>query len=383
MPSFQEVLGGNTIDGKYYRRGFTTGTTATAAALAAAKGVFGELEELVDVTLPGGEILEIPVVHYEKTEKGFKATVQKYGGDDIDITNGLEISAEVILTSESHIEILGGEGVGTVTKGGLQIPMGAPAINPVPLKMIREHLTKVIGSHQGAQVIISVAGGQGAALKTFNPRLGIEGGISIIGTSGIVEPMSEEAWKQSLSIELTQKAESGLKTIVMVPGGHGEKFAIERFGVLEDEIVTMSNFTGFMLMEACRMGFSHVLLIGHVGKLIKIASGNFHTHSRVSDGRADVLCNHLAKLRAPYELIDRVREANTTDEGADMIMEAGYVAVFDSIAQEAKKRSQWHVYGAITVDVALYNMKGKLLGTTLTPEEAKVLFNPIERQVEK
>lgn len=367
MPSFKEVLGGNTIDGKFYRRGFTTGTTATAATLAAAKGLMGELEELVDVTLPGGEILEIPVCHYENTEQGFKATVQKYGGDDIDITNGLEISAEVILTKGNTIEILGGEGVGTVTKGGLQIPIGAPAINPVPLKMIREHLQKVIGEHQGAEVTLSVHGGEAAALKTFNPRLGIEGGISIIGTSGIVEPMSEEAWKQSLSIELAQKAETGLKTIVMVPGGHGEKFAIAHFGADPDHIVTMSNFTGYMLMEALRMGFTHVFLIGHVGKLIKLASGNFHTHSRVSDGRADVLCNHLAKLRAPYELIDLVREANTTDEAADLIIEGGYEGVFDSIAQEAKKRSEWHVYGELTVDVALYNMKGRLLGTTYKP----------------
>ncbi len=372
MPSFEEVLGGNTIDGKFYKRGFTTGTTATAAAVAAAQGLSSTMETLVEVRLPEGLVLEIPVLHYERTEKGVKATVKKFGGDDIDVTNGLNISAEVILTSraegDNKIQIIGGEGVGQVTKGGLQTPVGSPAINPVPLKMIQEHLEKILGANQGAEVILSVEGGREAALKTFNPRLGIEGGISIIGTSGIVEPMSEEAWKQSLAIELTQKVQSGERLIVMVPGSHGEKFATSHFGASENQIVTMSNFTGFMLMEACQHQLKQVLMVGHIGKLIKLASGNFHTHSRVSDGRSDVLCNHLAKLRAPYELIDRVREANTTDEAVDLISEAGLEAVFESIAQEAKKRCEWHVYGALSVDIALYNMKGKLLGTTVTPE---------------
>lgn len=372
MPNFEEVLGGSTIDGKYYRRGFTTGTAATAAVAAAAQGLCGSRESLVEVLLPEGLVLEIPVLHYERTEKGLKATVKKYGGDDMDVTSGLNISAEVVLTPkgarDNLIQVMGGEGVGQVTKGGLQTPIGSAAINPVPLKMIREHLEKILGTKQGADVIISVEGGREAALKTFNPRLGIEGGISIIGTSGIVQPMSEEAWKQSLAIELTQKVSKGLSNIVMVPGSHGEKFAARHFGVSEDQIVIMSNFTGFMLMEACRHSLNHVLMIGHIGKLIKLASGNFHTHSRVSDGRSDVLCNHLSKLRASYELIDLVREANTTDEASDLISEAGFGLVFESIAQEAKKRCEWHVYGALNVDIALYNMKGQLLGTTLTPE---------------
>ena len=373
MPNFEEVLGGSTIDGKYYRRGFTTGTTATAAAVAAAQSLSSTMEPLVEVRLPEGLVLEIPVLRYERTEKGIKATVKKFGGDDIDVTNGLNISAEVSLTprgtGDNSVQIRAGEGVGQVTKGGLQTPVGSPAINPVPLKMIQEHLEKILGPEQGAVVIISVEGGREAALKTFNPRLGIEGGISIIGTSGIVEPMSEEAWKQSLAIELTQKVSKGRSSIVMVPGSHGEKFAISHFGASEDEIVTMSNFTGFMLMEACQHQLKEALILGHIGKLIKLASGNFHTHSRVSDGRSDVLCNHLAKFRAPYELIDLVREANTTDEAVDLISQGGFDQVFESIAQEAKKRCEWHVYGALSVEIALYNMKGKLLGSTVTPEE--------------
>lgn len=357
------------IDGKKYRRGYTTGTTATAAAMAAALWAQGD-DALthMNVRLPGGQTLDIPVAY--GLQPG-QASAIKDGGDDIDQTNGLEIQASVLLTDSGQIRIDGGEGVGRITKAGLQSPIGEAAINPVPRQMIEENLRLVLGPHLGAEVVISVPKGAEAAQKTFNPKLGIVGGISIIGTTGIVEPMSEEAWKKSLDIELTQLRLTGSKTVVLVPGNHGEKFAIHQLNIPETNIVTMSNFVGYMLMGAVKEGFEKAYLVGHIGKLIKVAGGIFHTHSRVADGRADLLCSYLAKLRAPYELIESVRAANTTDEAVELIYAAGCEVVFTELAVAAAQRATEHTYGALKTEVFLYDMKGRLLGASTSLERIK------------
>ena len=394
----QMVLSEVYIDGKTYRRGYTTGTTATAAAYAAALFAVGEeAEPFVSVKLPSGLQLEVPV--HKRWQEGdrFYASVLKDGGDDIDVTNGLEIIASVNLLSKTSectdasevveaaemsetvgtvpvtrpkIVIIAGEGIGTVTKEGLQVPVGEPAINPVPKQMILEHVRLAIGDMQGAELTLTIPEGVAAAKRTFNPRLGIVDGISIIGTTGIVEPMSEEAWKTSLEVEMKQKAASGLTGIVLVPGNHGEKFATEQFGVSKDVVVTMSNFVGYMLMSAVQMHMKRVLIVGHIGKLIKLAGGIFHTHSRVADARNDVFCNHLAAMRAPYDLIDAVRISNTTDEAVGILRGSGFESVYDRLAEEARKRCHMHVYDELEVHVALYDMKGNLLGTTLPKESA-------------
>ncbi len=360
------------IDGKKYRRGYTTGTTATAAAMAATLLALGDdAEPVVHVRLPNGTLLDIPVFYLGLEQDGAKAYAIKDGGDDIDQTNGIEIHANVILTSEhTDIVIQGGTGVGKVTRAGLQVPVGEWAINPVPRQMIRDNVRQVIGNELGVILTLSIPKGEEVAKKTFNPKLGIEGGISIIGTTGIVEPMSEEAWKKSLEIELRQLKLRGAKTVALVPGNHGEKFAIQKLGVPDYQIVTMSNFVGYMLMEAHREGFEKAVLIGHSGKLIKVAAGIFHTHSRVADGRADILCSFLAKHRAPYELIEQIRLTNTTDEASEKMLEAGYGFVFEDIAKEAAKRAKEHTYGGLVVEVFLYDMKGRLLGASTTAEEA-------------
>lgn len=360
------------IDGKKYRRGYTTGTTATAAAMAAAYLALGDdAQNFVGVKLPNGMVLDIEVFYQNSSKEDASAYAVKDGGDDIDQTNGLEIHAKVsLLKDSSEIFIEGGVGVGKVTKAGLQVPIGDWAINPVPRQMIRENLRAVLGEKLGAVVTLSIPRGEEVAKKTFNPKLGIEGGISIIGTTGIVEPMSEEAWKKSLDIELRQLKLTGAKTVVLVPGNHGEKFAVSKLSVPETSIVTMSNFVGYMLMEAQREGFEKAILIGHSGKLIKLAAGIFHTHSRVADGRVDILCSFLAKHRAPYALIDQIRLTNTTDEASEIIIEAGFGHVFEDIAKEAAKRAMDHTYGELVVEVFLYDMKGRLLGASTTAEEA-------------
>lgn len=373
----QMVLSEVYIDGKTYRRGYTTGTTATAAAYAAALFAVGEeAESFVSVKLPSGLWLEVPVHKRWQEGNSFYASVLKDGGDDIDVTNGLEIIASVSLVSkvsddfQPEVVIIAGEGIGTVTKEGLQVPVGEPAINPVPKQMILEHVRLAIGDMQGAELTLTIPEGVAAAKRTFNPRLGIVDGISIIGTTGIVEPMSEEAWKTSLEVEMKQKAASGLTGIVLVPGNHGEKFATEQFGVSKDTVVTMSNFVGYMLMSAVQMHMKRVLIVGHIGKLIKLAGGIFHTHSRVADARNDVFCNHLAAMRAPYDLIDAVRISNTTDEAVGILRGSGFESVYDRLAEEARKRCHMHVYDELEVHVALYDMKGNLLGTTLPKESA-------------
>lgn len=362
------------IDGKKYRRGYTTGTTATAAAIAAAHLALGDdALSTVSVTLPSGQLLDVSVTYKMDgafDTEVFTASAVKDGGDDIDQTNGLEILCSLRLTQSGDIVIRGGQGVGKVTKPGLQIPVGEWAINPVPRQMIQENLRKILGPNLGADLEITIPGGEEAAKKTFNPKLGIVGGISVIGTTGIVEPMSEEAWKKSLEIELRQLKLKGGKRVVLVPGNHGEKFAISKLGVSEDEIVTMSNFVGYMLMEANREGFEKAVLVGHVGKLIKVAAGIFHTHSRVADGRADVLCSYLAKMRAPYELIESIRMTNTTDEAVEILMETDYSGVFQLIAVAAAERATDHSYGQLSTEVFLYDMKGRLLGASTTAEEA-------------
>lgn len=356
------------IDGKAYRKGYTTGTTTTAAAVAAALLALGDdAQTVASVKLPSGTFLDIPIKLYPPlaTAQGvFTASAIKDGGDDIDQTNGLEIIVSIKLRQDSDITISGGEGVGKVTKPGLQVPVGEWAINPVPRQMILDNLRLTLGPNVGADVFIRIPNGEKAAQKTFNPKLGIEGGISIIGTTGIVEPMSEEAWKKSLEIELRQLRLTGETRLILVPGNHGEKYAVEKLGLDKRLIVTMSNFVGYMLMAAVTEGFKQVLMVGHSGKLVKVAAGVFHTHSRVADARAEAIAAGLIKRHAPLSLIEAVLEANTTDEASDLINTAGWQVVFEDLANLAAQKAEAHTYDALAVDVVLYDMKGRCLGVS-------------------
>ena len=206
------------------------------------------------------------------------------------------IFARVILNDSGEISLQGGEGIGTVTRKGIGLPTGSPAINRTPRHTIETAVREAIGPTRGAQVEIFAPEGALRA-QNHNARLGILGGISIIGTTGIVTPMSEESWKRSLSLELEIKRAAGLERVVLVPGNHGERFVREQMGIDPQMVVTMSNFVGYMIEEAVRLGFRQIVLIGHPGKLIKIAAGIFHTHSHIADARMETLVAHLA-LRA-------------------------------------------------------------------------------------
>lgn len=359
------------------RTGWTTGTCATAAAVAAAQLLTtGESVEQVTIHLPSGEQVPLAVHTCDWHSDAQTATDQvwagasviKDGGDDIDVTHGLEICARVRRIPEPLVRILGGPGVGRVTRAGLSVPVGEWAINPVPREMLRAHLTPYMSEQGGIEVVISVSGGELAAEKTFNGRLGIVGGISIIGTSGRVVPMSEEAFKASLLVALKQAVALGHQELTFVFGNYGEAFALSQ-GVPETAILKMSNFVGFMLDEAAKLGVSRVALVGNIGKLVKVSSGSFHTHSYLSDGKFETLVAHLALMGAPRSLLEQVMHAATTEAVVTLLESwsqgaVDYSDLYRRLAHAAKEKCLQRVRHAFDVDIVLFSDQRRLLAMT-------------------
>lgn len=392
------------IDGKKYRRGYTTGSCATAVSKAAVYMLLtNEKIDTVNIDTPKGIYLSIPVVSSEikKNEDTGEiysiCSVQKDGGDDIDATNGIEIFAKATWVYEDEIDkseknfsfegdgfcVFSGDGVGIITKKGLSIEPGRPAINPVPQKMIAKEVESVLKASgenvlndknsldnrkKVIKITIFIPKGEEVANKTFNPRLGIVGGISIIGTSGIVEPMSDDGWKKSLSIELNMKKELGMDKIILVPGNHGESFISDRIGE-NSSVVRTSNFLGYMLMEAKRMGFKKILLAGHIGKFIKLSAGIFNTHSKVADARNEILIANLALMGASTELVRKIDSCLTTEEATDIVYENGFGEVFDIICEKCKKRAEMHVDNEIEIEVFIFKMDKTVLGKSKNAEK--------------
>lgn len=329
-------------NGKRYRKGYTTGSCATAAAKVAALMILRQqIIHQVTIVTPSGVTLNLSVEQPLIEGQQATAAIRKDGGDDVDATHGMLIFARVTL-EEGHQQILlrGGEGVGTVTRKGIGLAVGSAAINRTPRQTIEAAVREVIGPLRGAVVEIFAPEGAERARKTYNGRLGILGGISIIGTTGIVTPMSEESWKRSLALELEMKRATGLDKVILVPGNHGERFVREQLGLDGQWVVTMSNFVGYMLQECVRLGFRHVLLVGHPGKLIKVAAGIFHTHSHIADGRMETLIAHLALMGAPVELLRQIEQCDTTEAALELIAEQGWQAVYSRIAQRICLRVQ-------------------------------------------
>ncbi len=351
------------------RNGYTTGScAATAAKIAMALLTHHPLEPGDDITicLPSGDALTIPVFSAENRESGSAlGAVIKDAGDDQDVTHGLTIQARVTLTDRPFcVEIRGGEGVGTVTKEGLQVPVGAPAINPVPLKMIEANVKELLPKDKGCIVEVIIPEGAAVAEKTFNPRLGIVGGISVIGTTGIVRPMSEEAFKQTIFTELNQKYALGVKHLVLVPGMHGEKYANQHLGIDSSRIVHCSNFVGYALKASEGLAFDSVLLLGHIGKLIKLAGGIFQTHSKVADAKKEILIAYLALERAPYDVLQKIASCNTTDEMSNTLVETPYAYAFQALCERAREKCQAHAPTLAAIDVIFYDMALRKLGDT-------------------
>ena len=408
------------------RYGFTTGSCAAAAAKAAAYMLLSGMEKTeITIETPKGIPYTAQITDIQRIECAVTCAVIKDGGDDPDVTTGSRIVARVTLPEEqpdsgekrTQAEVLidGGTGVGRVTKPGLDQPVGAAAINSVPRKMIRDAVDALLeeaGEVRSILVTIKIPAGVEAAKKTFNPVLGIEGGISVLGTSGIVEPMSEEALVETIRTHLNVLKAEGRRWVIAVPGNMGAGFLQtylkscpgkykskdEASGIcdqtepldrqsldcsdrnssvnsseqdeqkksLEKSLVTMSNFVGKTIDIAAELGFSGIVIAGHMGKLVKIGNGIMNTHSREADGRMDTLLScALSAGTEDLELLRKIQGSNTTDEAMDHLKQAG---ILEDTIRVFLKRAAWHLAhrsrDELKTGMIVFGTKGEYLGET-------------------
>lgn len=308
------------------RRGYTTGSCAAAAAKAAALVLLGgESVSAVELDTPGGQRLTLTVAETHRGEDSVCCAVRKDGGDDPDVTHGLLICAEVSLCASS-VTIEGGEGVGRVTQPGLDQPVGAAAINSVPRQMIARAVREAGESWDyagGFRVLLTIPGGAAVAQKTFNGRMGIEGGLSILGTTGIVEPMSHTALAETIRLEIRQRAALGQKRLLLTPGNYGETFASGGLQLSLTQHVNCANFLGAALDACVEHGVTEILLVGHIGKLVKVGLGMMNTHSAWGDGRMETLVACALEAGAEVPLLRGILSCVTTDAALMLLREAG------------------------------------------------------------
>lgn len=331
------------------RYGFTTGTTATAAAIASTYLYLNEKKDMVDVELPIGIALSVPIEYSKSEDNLYISGVIKYAGDDPDVTDGALISAKLeFIKNENTLDFrfFAGEGVGTFTKDGLALPKGEPAINPVPRQMIIDNLSKVLENTNFCGIInitISVKDGADIAKKTFNERLGIVGGISILGTSGLVLPMSKTALLETIEADIKFRLKNSIdKKIYLSPGNIGAKFLENNFTISSSEVAIISNFIGESIDYAISNDAKEIILCGDIGKLIKLSGGIMNTHSNDSDSRLELLIAAIIKLALREgmnfilleSIVSKVLEQKTTTGAIAVIKENGLEKCFDIIANQ-------------------------------------------------
>jgi cobalt-precorrin-5B (C1)-methyltransferase len=348
------------------REGFTTGTAAAAAARAACVVLLDRgWPESVAVQLPIDRVLDIRINTLEWTGEAARAGVVKDAGDDPDVTHGAEVFATLRRVAEPGIHLRGGVGVGVVTRRGLELPVGSPAINPVPQRMIRQAVAEVLGSDQsvsGVEVTISVPNGEELARRTFNARLGIVGGLSILGTTGIVRALSTAAWRASVLQAIDVAAANGIRHIVLSTGGRSERFAQAlRPELPEMAFVEMGIFTGDSLKRAAERGVPRVSLCAMIGKLSKTAAGKMQTH--VAGNQVD--CAFLAKvardLGSPAELAEGIAAANTARHVQELVETADFTHFFTRLCELAAAQCAGVAPG-LAVEVVLFDFDGRVLG---------------------
>ena len=363
-------------NGRKLRKGFTTGTTATAATVAAIRTLLNqEPQETVTVHAANGKTAIFDVEQTDFDEQQASCAIKKDGGDDQDATDGALIFATVKLRDDNEIHLDGGKGVGRVTKEGLANKPGMPAINPTPRRVIKAAAREEVGEKRGVDIVISVPEGERIAKLTYNPRLGIVGGISILGTSGVVTPMSESSWKHSISIEMNIHRKRSDNTIVLVPGNYGEDFAKDELGIPSAKIVQMSNFVGYVLHETQRLGFTKVLIVGDLGKMIKVAGGIFSTHSKDADARAEIMVANLALMGGvPTAFLRKINQCLTTISMIKMIDEAGYQEVYQMIADKIELRAEKllaHREPHVEIDAVIFSRESGFLAASKPLQEIK------------
>ena len=344
---------------KELRTGVTTGLCAAAAAKAATVALLSaNAVEEVAVTAKNGETKTFAVTDAVYERDRARCAVQKDAGDDPDITHGLKIFATVSKTEGEEIEIDGGAGVGRVTKPGLKVQVGSAAINPAPREMIRsaiEGVCKTYAYSGGVRAVISIPGGREIAKKTLNERLGVVGGLSVLGTTGIVEPMSNKAIVETIKTEIDVQMASGKDTLLVTPGNYGRAFAGEVLGLDIDDAVKCANFIGETLDYACAKGVRQITLIGHAGKLVKLAGGIMNTHSAIADCRMEIIAAHCALHHSDAESIRQILACTTTQAAIEVMRQIGVNdAVWESIGQKIGYHLRERTRGSIRVQYIVF-----------------------------
>ena len=359
------------MEEKELKNGYTTGTCATAAVKVALEAlVYGKKATEVDITTLNYTNLKIPVQKLRVRNNFASCAIQKYAGDDPDVTNGISICAKVQLVKEfpkvdrgayyDNCVIIGGRGVGLVTKKGLQIAVGKSAINPGPQKMITSVVNEILdGSDEKAIITIYIPEGRAKALKTYNPKMGVIGGISVLGTTGIVKAMSEEALKKSMFAELkVMRADKNRNWVIFAFGNYGERHC-QKIGLDTEQMIIISNFVGFMIESAVKLGFKKIIMLGHIAKAIKVAGGIFNTHSRVADGRMETMAACAFLVDEKPEIIRKILASNTIEEACDYIENN---EIYHLIANRVAFKMQEYARADIEVSAAIFSFKGETIG---------------------
>lgn len=367
---------------KKMRCGYTTGTCACAAAKAAAYMLLSgrEVKEIKVIT-PMGVSLTLPVIDIDIKEDKVICAIKKDSGDDPDVTNGIKIYAQVTYVKEDIMRTIntdgvivdGGIGVGRVTKKGLKCAVGEAAINPVPLKMIKEAVAEAAESYSyegSLKVIISAPKGVDIAKKTFNPNLGITGGISILGTTGIVEPMSEQALIDTIRTEIKMHIAEGEKVLLIAPGNYGQDFLLNTLGIELKRSIKCSNYIGDTIDMVCDAGAEAMLLVGHIGKLVKLGAGIMNTHSKAADGRMEVLAACAIRAGAEADTARKILDCVTTEAALDILKKSDMLEntmkqLMIRIEDVLQRRSG----GKIRIGAIVFSNEYGILGKTKTADK--------------
>ncbi|MCI7768641.1 MAG: cobalt-precorrin-5B (C(1))-methyltransferase CbiD [Oscillospiraceae bacterium] len=355
-------------DGRRLRLGYTTGSCAAGAAKAAAEALLcGRFPDAVRLMTPKGIELRLDILEKSISDASACCAVRKDSGDDPDITDGILIFARVERI-DSGVDIVGGEGVGTVTKAGLDRPVGEPAINSVPRKMIAEAVMEIAELYEyrgGFRITVFVPGGEELAKKTYNPRMGIVGGISIIGTGGIVEPMSTRAIIDTIRAEANMRKAEGIRNLVLTLGNYGDDFLAGFLPGISEKNVKCSNYIGEAVDIAAELGFESALIVGHIGKLVKLGAGIMNTHSSFADGRMEVLVTCGLLGGCSKEALLKITNCATADGALDIINGEGRLeAVMEILCRRIQAHLDSYGKGRLRLGAVLFSNSYGLLGVT-------------------